>query len=153
MSARTRWLGIIIGLLVGNAVAVFALMRVSAGEARRRVLPDYYERAAAWDSTMAERQASDALGWKVDVTVAGRELTLTVSDRGGAPVADAAVELVAVPRGRVDQTIKAAAVAVAPGVYRVSLVGERGGLHDVAVRIQRGADRFVGDRLVELARS
>ena len=32
MSPRTRWVGIIVGLLVGNAVAVAILLAMSSGE-------------------------------------------------------------------------------------------------------------------------
>ena len=150
MKASTRWVGIIVGLLVGNAVAVGVLINLSSGQSSHRVLPDYYQRAATWDSTMVEAQASADLGWRADLALDGRELTLTVVDRGGAPVADAAVELVAVPRGRVDDTVSMAAVAVAPGVYRVALTKQRDGLHDVALRIVRGADHFVADRLIDI---
>ncbi len=152
MSPRTRWVGIIVGLLVGNAVAVAILLAMSSGETGRRVLPDYYARAADWDTTMIEAQASADLGWRADVAVRGRELTITVVDRAGAPVADAAVELTVVPRGRVDATVRLAAAPIArtPGVYRVALTGDRRGLHDVALRVVRGDERFVADRLVEL---
>ncbi len=150
MSARTRWVAIIVGLLAGNAVATGVLIGLSSGQTSHRVLPDYYQRAATWDTTMAEAQASVELGWRADLVADGRELTLTVVDQAGAPVADAAVELVAVPRGRVDATVAVAAVAIAPGVYRVALTGQRGGLHDVAVRVVRGKQRFVADRLVDL---
>lgn len=153
MSPGTRWVAIIVGLLVGNAIAVVLLVGVSSGEARRRVLPDYYQRAVAWDSTMAAARASADLGWQVGVDAQGREVTITVVDRGRAPVTDATVRLTAVPRGRVDATVAGAAVAVAPGVYRVALVGERGGLHDVALRIERGAEAFMDERVVELGRS
>jgi FixH len=153
MSARTRWIGIIVGLLVGNALAVAVLITMSRGEAARRVLPDYYQRAAAWDSTMAEAASSDALGWKVDVAVDGRELTLTATDRAGAALAGATVELVAVPRGRVDATLRSGAVEIAPGVYRVQLLGERRGLHDLNLHLRRGDDRFVADRVIELDRT
>lgn len=153
MSAATRWIAIIVGLLVGNALSVAVLIRASSGETAHRVLPDYYNRAAAWDTTMAEAQASVDLGWRAEVHVRGRELTLLVFDRAGAPVTDAAVELTAVPRGRVDATMTVIGVAVAPGVYRVALGGHRAGLHDVNLRVVRGQDRFVADHLVELETS
>lgn len=41
MSARTRWIVIIIGLLVGNAIAVAVLIAMSSAESKSRVLPDY----------------------------------------------------------------------------------------------------------------
>lgn len=150
MSAATRWICIIVGLLIGNAISVAILIGVSSGDTRHRVLPDYYQRAANWDATMSEAQASVDLGWRADLAVSGRELTLIVIDRSGAPVTDATVELTAVPRGRVDATVKAVAVAVAPGVYRVAVGGHRSGLHDIALRVVRGDQRFVADRLVDL---
>ncbi len=41
MSARTRWIAIIVGLLVANAVAVAVLILFSGGTSKSRVLPDY----------------------------------------------------------------------------------------------------------------
>jgi hypothetical protein len=41
MTARTRWIAIIIGLLVGNAIAVAVLIALSGGTSKSRVLPDY----------------------------------------------------------------------------------------------------------------
>ena len=41
MSPRTRWIAIIIGLLVGNAVAVAILIAMSSGPSKSKVLPDY----------------------------------------------------------------------------------------------------------------
>ncbi len=152
MTARTRWVGIIVGLLVGNALAVAVLLAMSSGQTGRQVLPDYYERAASWDSAMTEAQASADLGWRAEVVVEGRALTITVVDRAGVPVAGAAVELTVVPRGRVDATVTSTAVASAreAGVYRVTLAGARRGLHDVALRVVRGDERFVDDRLIDV---
>jgi nitrogen fixation protein FixH len=150
VSATVRWVGIIVGLLIGNAVGVAVLIATSSGEARRRVLPDYYERAAAWDETMAEAQASVELGWRLDVVVRGRELDVSVVDRAGAPVTDAALEVQVIPRGHVDDRSGGPGVTIAPGVYRVALAGRRVGLHDVALRLERGGQRFVADRLIEI---
>lgn len=41
MSARTRWIAIIVGLLVANAIAVLILILASGGASKSRVLPDY----------------------------------------------------------------------------------------------------------------
>ncbi len=150
MSARTRWVGIIVGLLVGNAIAVVVLIGMSRGEAERRVLPDYYQRAAAWDDTMARAATSDALGWRLDVAARGRELTLVVTDRQGAAVAGAGATLIAVPRGRVDATVRAAAIEVEPGRYRAVVPGVRHGLHDLSVELRQGERQFVAERVVEL---
>jgi hypothetical protein len=41
MSASTRWIGIIVGLLVVNAVAVAILIFASSGSTKSKVLPGY----------------------------------------------------------------------------------------------------------------
>ncbi len=41
MSARARWITIIIGLLVGNAIAIAILVAASGGGGKSRVLPEY----------------------------------------------------------------------------------------------------------------
>ncbi len=150
MSPGARWIGIIVGLLVGNAVAVAVLIG-AAGSTRGRVLPDYYQRAIGWDQTMAEAEASVRLGWTGAVAARGRVIELTVRDPAGAPVAGAAVTVHGVPRGHTDRPTSATLVAAGPGVYRATLPGDRAGLHDLAILVERGPDRWVADRLVELA--
>ena len=39
MSARTRWVGIIIGLLVGNVIAVAVLIALSSAASKSQVVP------------------------------------------------------------------------------------------------------------------
>jgi hypothetical protein len=41
MSPRARWITIIVGLLVANAIAVAVLIAMSGGASKSRVLPDY----------------------------------------------------------------------------------------------------------------
>lgn len=151
MSPATRWISIIVGLLAGNAIAVFVLIGAAGGDTERRVLPDYYARAAAWDATMAEAAASARLGWSGVVTARGREVELSLLDGRGAPLSDATVSVRGLPRGRADEVREVALVAVAPGRYRGTWPGARHGLHRLAVVAERGGERWVADRVVELA--
>lgn len=41
MTARTRWVGAIVLLLVGNAIAVAVLLLASGNDGKSQVLPDY----------------------------------------------------------------------------------------------------------------
>jgi nitrogen fixation protein FixH len=149
MSAGTRWILIVIGLLVGNAIAVVVLIG-SAGGTSGRVLPDYYDRAAAWDDTMAEAARSSALGWQVQTQARGRTVEVTLRDRAGAPLTGAAVSLRGFPRGNVDATAALDLVATGPGQYRGEWPGAQGGLHDVTIVATRGGDRWIDRRIVEL---
>jgi len=150
MSAGTRWILLVVGLLVGNAIAVVVLIGAAGGTAGR-VLPDYYDRAAAWDDTMAEAARSSALGWRGQTRARGRTVEVTLHDRVGAPLTDAAVSLRGFPRADADAISDVALVASAPGVYRGQWPGAQGGLHDVAIVATRGADRWVDRRILELA--
>lgn len=150
MSAGTRWILIVIGLLVGNAVAVVVLIG-SAGGTTGRVLPDYYDRAAAWDDTMAETARSSALGWSGQTLAHGRTVEVTLHDRTGAPLTGAAVSLRGFPRGDADAIADVELAAVTPGRYRGQWPGAQGGLHDVTIVATRGGDRWIERRIVELA--
>ncbi len=150
MTASTRWIVIVVGLLAGNALAVAILLAAAGGDTGRRVLPDYYRRAAAWDLTRAEAASSARLGWSCAVRTSGRELELTCRDRSGAPLAGAAVEVQATPRGRADEPI---AVRLAPGsggVHRGSIAGRRHGIHELAISVERADQRWSAVRVVEL---
>ncbi len=172
MSPAVRWISIVVGLLVGNAIAVFVLIGAAGGDTSRRVLPDYYGRAAHWDDRMAEAAASARLGWRGDLVADGRTLELTLRggdaagapaagapDAGaptagaptaGAPIVGATVTVRGTPRGRADEVREVALVEVAPGVYRGRWPGGRGGLHTLELIATRGADRWVADRVTEL---
>jgi len=152
MSPRTRWIALVVGLLVGNVLAVVILIGAAGGDTHRRVLPDYYDRAVAWDGAMAEAETSARLGWRGAVRIRARELELSLVDRAGAPLVGAAVTVRGLPRGHADEPVAVTLTAAAPGVYRGSVPGERAGLHDVAIVAERGGERWVVDRVVELGR-
>jgi nitrogen fixation protein FixH len=151
VSPGTRWILIVVGLLVGNAVAAFALIGYAGGDTARRVVPHYYERAVAYDETMAAEAASAKLGWTTDVQVRGREVELTVRDHAGAPVAGATAVVRALPRAHADEQAEVTLVAVGPGVYRAAVPGVRPGLHELALSVALGDQRWVGDQVVDLA--
>lgn len=152
MSAGARWILIVVGLLVGNAIAVAVLIGVAGGDTGRRVLPDYYDRAVAWDATMAEARDSVGLGWSGVTRASGRLVEVSLRDRTGAPLTGATVSLRGFPRGRADAISEITLAAGAPGVYRGELPGVYGGLHDLVIVASKGGQRWVDERIVELAR-
>jgi nitrogen fixation protein FixH len=145
------WIGLVVALLVGNAVAVGVLIAES-GDPSARIEADYYRRAVAWDDTMAERSASAALGWRIDAVLVeqgrGAAVEVRVYDAAGLPVAGARVEA-AVHHRSVAAGAPRALRERAPGRYRRPIAGARPGLHVVDVVVERGADRFVASALVE----
>jgi nitrogen fixation protein FixH len=138
-----RWILFVVALLVGNVVAVGALVVSASGEGRRQVLPDYYRRATAWGQTMAEAQASADLGWRALVTDRPGGLTIHVTDRGGLPVTRAGVRISGHHRAHADGGVEATAVEAEAGHYRVECELTRPGLWDVDVHVHRGDGAWV----------
>lgn len=152
MSPAARWIGGIVLLLAGNAVAVI-LLATRSGDPTPRTVPDAYRRAVAYDRTVAARAASDALGWRAEphLVAAGRgdRLEVALLDRRGAPVAGAQVEASVRHRSRATGPT-VALVETAPGRYAAAVTAQGRGLHDVEVHATRGADRFLAARTLDL---
>ena len=116
--AAARWIGIILALLGGNAVAVVILL-VKAGPAdASRVYPDYYQRAAAWDQTMERAQRAADLGWRATMTILrdGRAAVRLV-DAHGQPVVGATVAISGFHRGHAARPFAGTLSAQAAGTY------------------------------------
>ncbi len=88
MTARWKWLLAIAGLLVANVIAMMALA-VAANHGGAQVIPDYYAKATHYDDELDSSSRSQALGWRVEVTVAGDVIDATVVDASGAPITGA----------------------------------------------------------------
>lgn len=148
MNSGRSWIVFVVILLVANAAAMGFLI-AKAGDPTPRVLPDYYRKAVAWDETAAARRASDALGWSTAIELDRSHLTVRLTDRSGAPVAGAAIEVIARHRSRADQAVTLVLDEQAGGVYVGTLPGRQPGLHELALTARRADDTFVASELVE----
>lgn len=104
-----------------------------------------YADSLAYDRIMADRAASAALGWRLEVEVVADGVLYRIDDREGRPVEGLSGSLRMV---RADTAAADAEVAFeeqAPGVYRAPRVA-RGGVFRLAARLERGADAFVDAR-------
>lgn len=126
-----------------NVVMLFA----AGGDPNGTVVePDYYRKAVEWDRTMARRAASDALGWTAAVTVGpagrdGREVHVTIVERGGRAIADADVRVTMIHNLEASTPVEGA-VAARDGAYAGTLPARRSGRWEVRVAARRGAERF-----------
>lgn len=122
------------------------------------VEPDYYRKAVRWDSTMAERTASDALGWTVtaalsadaaapEATPATATVNLTLLDRAGRGVAGAEVQVTLIHNADAGRPTELALRDLGDGRYGAEARLAQWGLWEVRVRARRGAadeaERFV----------
>lgn len=109
--------------MIGN----FAVMRIASNDPSFAVEPDYYAKAVAFDSTMAQQRRNLALGWgietRLDPIERGKPTRLTVllkaPDAG--PLVGARVSVMARFNARANDTITANMQEIEPGEYVASL--------------------------------
>ncbi len=142
MSGRV-WIGAVVVLLAGNALAMGALVVASGSGSTHHVVPDYYRKALAWDEEMAVDRASQALGWRAQLraepAAGGTALDILLVDRDGAPVAGAAVAVSAFHRIDAGNIHRIALVDAGGGHYRAQAPLRRAGVHELTVSAERGA--------------
>ena len=134
----------VLGLTVGaNAVLFWAANR---GEGPS-VEHDYYRRAVAWDSTLAEEARSRALGWRISAALSppadGRgTLDLTVVDAQGAPVTGARVHVEGFAIAHSHLRLDAPMAEIGAGRYAVRLSVTRREWHEFRFSVARETARF-----------
>lgn len=141
MNAAVRWILIIIGLLVSNALAMGYLVMASS-TSRADVISDYYGKAARFDQQIDQAAKNRALGWRVD---AEPGVALAIRDAAGAPLRGAQVHATATSRA----TGQTAELALREIDGRYVATYRARGLSDLAIVVERGGERFTAHAIVE----
>lgn len=134
----------VLALTVGANVVIYWVANRGEGPAVER---DYYRRAVAWDSTLAEQARSRALGWRVAAALsppaAGHgTLDLTVVDAQGAPVSGARVRVEGFAVAHSGLRLDAPLNETGPGRYGVRLAVARTEWHEFRLTVERDAARY-----------
>jgi hypothetical protein len=112
------------------------------------VEPDYYRKAVAWDSTLAQEARDRALGWQVDAEFGpprsggSRELVIRLRDAAGAPLADAAIRLTAIHNTWAATPLEGTATTDGAGAARLVLPFRHDGLWELRLDIRHGGERY-----------
>lgn len=132
--------------IVGVNVTMFF---VAGSDANGSVVePDYYRKAVQWDSTMADRAASDLLGWTATVSLSAAEavagsaaragaVRVTLADSAGVGVAGAAVRAVMIHNADAGRPIVLTLRDEGGGRYAATMPFEHSGRWEVRVRAER----------------
>ena len=142
--------GIVFVLLGTNVCIVGATVYLANSDRSFAVVPDYYQKALAWNQTLAQQQRNAALGWSATVSVGaestlGRTVSVRLLDRAGMPVERANVELIAFHDARAADQYGATLSEAAPGVYETAMPIERAGSWEFRIRVQHGTDVFTAE--------
>ncbi len=144
---------VVLGLTVAANIWV---MRVANDDPSFAIVPDYYQKAVAFDSTMAAEQRSAALGWTasaslVMIDTSGATVTVTLRDAQEQPVRGATVRVAALANARANTVLSADLTESAPGQYSARLAAQRTGQWEVRVDAVRGNAHFVSSTRTDLA--
>lgn len=148
MRKERIWPTIVVVVLGGYVVFGLAAARLASHDPHYAIESDYYGKAVAWDSTLAQARRSAALGWRLTPTLGpigdgtAAVLVIELRDSSGAPVADAAVTVEARQVAHADDVVRATLARGNDGAYAARLPLRRAGLWECRVVATRAADRF-----------
>ncbi|MGE0441866.1 MAG: FixH family protein [Gemmatimonadales bacterium] len=124
------WPMAIIGVLAVT-VGANGYLLYEANRGMAAIEPDYYQKAVAFDSTMAQARRNATLGWRVVAALdAGGTLTATIADSAGQPVTPGRFAVEAFPIAYEDGTVAATLTETGPGQFTAALPLRHAGLHE-----------------------
>ena len=152
---RSTWWPIGIATILATTVAAnMALLYVSSGDPSVAIEPNYYAKAVAWDSSMAQSAHNARLGWHLVPRLAdftprnGAVLTVTLSDSTGARIDDATVNVSALYNGRAGIVLEST-LNHGDGAYSTTLPVSHRGQWELRFDVRRGPERFTNTTRVE----
>jgi len=150
------WPTLIVAALFGNVALGFVLIRVAKGDEHFAVEPDYYRKAVAWDSTMAQAVRNTALGWQLTPRLGAVQpdqdaiLVLDVQDAAGLAVVGAVITIEAMPVAYAGEVLRTVMLpATEAGRYRAAMAMARTGLWELRIDVVRGTERFTSNLRLE----
>ncbi|MGH7618186.1 MAG: FixH family protein [Gemmatimonadaceae bacterium] len=158
MKQGARWpIGVAL-VLAATVTANLVLYYVAGADPSFAVEPDYYAKAVAWDSTLAQAKRNVALGWRVSPTLSpftarrGALLSLTLTDSSASPIADAIVKVSAFYNARADSVLTATLQLSATG-YSATLPVAHAGEWELRFDVTRGREHFTSTTRVDVVRA
>ena len=111
---------------------------------------DYYRKAVAFDSTLAQAARDSVLGWQLDAVPGGYRvgatpLTVTLADREGHAIAGASVALTAIHNLDAGRTVTARFVTGADGRATAPVALHHAGLWELRLDARHAGERFTAD--------
>jgi len=153
MKQGSGWPIGIVSILVLFVVANLIVMRLANDDPAFAIEPDYYNKAVAFDSTMAVERRSAALAWSASARIAhgdsGPMVMVTLADARHQPIAGASVTINARFNARANDVLAATLREGAPGQYVAPLAVRHAGQWEVRINAVRGAEHFVASTRTE----
>ena len=155
MKAASLWPLAIVGVL-GVTVAANVVLYVAAGDrSGAAVEPDYYRKAVAWDSTLAQERRDLELGWRLEARLepiderGHARLVARLLDREGRPLEGARVTVTGIHNLDPLAPVIASLEATGDDAYAARLALPHPGLWEMRFEIECLGQRFTADRRLD----
>jgi FixH len=147
LSPAQRWPTIITVVLLVQIGFGIWMARLAGSDPHHAVEPDYYQRAANWDSTMAQARRDRASGVHVTATLSrrggqGATLDVVLTDSLGARIAVDSIAVDAFAIAHASRIERPALTATPDSVYRDAIVTAGSGLWEVRLHTLRAGAVF-----------
>lgn len=153
---RGTWWPIGISVVLATTVAAnIWVAKIASDDPSFAIEPDYYQKAIAFDSTLAQDRANVRLGWRLTpdlgvVPGTGKaRLSATLTDSAGAPITGAVVKVAALPVARANEVHEATLAALGAGEYSAQLDSGRQGQWELRFDVRAGSVHFTDVARVE----
>ena len=154
---RGAWWPIGITAVLATTVAAnIWVMRIANDDPSFAIEQDYYKKAIAWDSTLAQGRESARLGWRLTPRMGpidrdGRSrLSADLRDATGAPIVDAVVRVTALYVGRASDVHEVTLAPSGAGEYVAELDARHAGQWELRFDVRAGSARFTDIARVEV---
>jgi nitrogen fixation protein FixH len=127
---------------------------VASGDPSFAIEADYYKKAIAWDSAMAQARKNASLKWLLESRLGafsaadGATLRVRLTDSTGEPIHDARVEVAALFNARASTVFTTTMPAGNAGEYTAALPVDHAGEWELRFDVSRGGNRFTMVRRV-----
>jgi len=154
---RGAWWPIGITAVLATTVAAnIWVMRIANDDPSFAIEQDYYKKAIAWDSTLAQGRRNSELGWRLTPTIGpidtngGARLTVRLTDSTGTAITSANVRVTALQIARANDVHEATLVAAGAGDYAARLDAPRSGQWELRFDVRAGSVHFTDVVRVEV---
>ena len=152
---RGAWWPIGVAAILATTVGANVWVAVVAGsDPSFSIEPDYYAKAIAWDSTMAQARENARLGWRIEPRLAAisptrdTRLDVVLVDSAGAPIRDATVTVAAFFNARASHIVNATLTRDTMD-YTVQLPMAHAGEWEFRFDVHRGREHFTNTTRIE----
>jgi nitrogen fixation protein FixH len=149
------WPLAIAGVLATTVAANVWVSAIASDDPSFAIEQDYYKKAIAWDSTLAQAHTNLALGWHLTPTLgpirSGKlaSLRVALTDTTGAAISNATVRVSALQVSRANDVHRVTLVASAGGMYSGQIDARLPGQWELRFDVTSGTTHFTDVSRVE----